>query len=58
MIIMIFFFCVNVFKDDIYSEGTILEKMEKLRTIKKESPEYNRLYEDIISVGEFDIHKM
>jgi hypothetical protein len=49
---------VNVFKDDIYSEGTILEKMEKLRTIKKESPEYNRLYEDIISVGEFDIHKM
>lgn len=47
----------NLLKDDIYSEGTILEKMEQLRTMKKESPEYDKLYQDIISVGEFDIPK-
>lgn len=45
----------NLLKDDIYSQGTVLEKMEKLRTIKKDSLEYDKLYEDIISVGEFNI---
>jgi acyl-CoA dehydrogenase len=47
----------NVLKEDIYYENTVLEKMEKLRTINKEHPDYNKLYQDIISVGEFAIEK-
>jgi acyl-CoA dehydrogenase len=45
----------NLLKEDIYSSNTILEKMEKLRKIDKNSIEYNTLYQDIISVGEFNI---
>jgi hypothetical protein len=48
---------INLLKDDIYYNNTILEKMEKLRKIKKDNPEYNKLYQDIIGVGEFDIEK-
>jgi acyl-CoA dehydrogenase len=48
---------INILKEDIYYDNTILEKMEKLRKIKKDNPEYNTLYQDIISVGEFDIQK-
>jgi hypothetical protein len=44
-------------KEDIYSDNTVLDKMEKLRTMDKNSPEYNQLYQDIISVGEFNIEK-
>ena len=47
----------NLLKDDIYYNNTILEKMEKLLTIGKEHPEYDKLYQNIISVGEFDIKK-
>lgn len=45
----------NIFKNDIYYEGTILEKMEKLRKMKPESEEYKQLYQDIIQVGEYKI---
>jgi hypothetical protein len=45
----------NIMKQDIYYEKTVLEKMEKLRSIYKESPEYDRLYQEIISVGEFKL---
>jgi acyl-CoA dehydrogenase len=44
-------------KEDIYYKNTILEKMEKIRTIDVNSPEYNKLYQEIISVGEFNIEK-
>jgi acyl-CoA dehydrogenase len=47
----------NLLKEDIYYDNTILEKMEKLRTIDKDTPEYNELYQNIISVGEFKIEK-
>jgi len=47
----------NVLKEDIYYENTVLEKMEKLRTIDNKHPEYDALYQDIISVGEFPIEK-
>ena len=47
----------KILKEDVYSENTILEKMEKLMTIDKKSPDYNKLYQDIISVGEFNIDK-
>lgn len=47
----------KIFKEDIYYQNTILEKMERLRTIDKNNPEYDRLYQDIISVGEYKIEK-
>jgi acyl-CoA dehydrogenase len=47
----------DILKEDIYYNDTVLEKMEKLRTIDNKSPEYNKLYQDIISVGEFNIEK-
>ena len=47
----------NLLKDDIYYNNTILEKMEKLLTIGKQHPEYDKLYQDIIGVGEVDIKK-
>ncbi len=47
----------KILKEEIYSDNTVLEKMEKLRKINKEDQEYNKLYQDIISVGEFDITK-
>jgi len=45
----------NIFQNDIFYEGTVLEKMEKLRKMKPNSEEYNQLYQDIIQVGEFKI---
>jgi hypothetical protein len=45
----------KILKEDIYYNNTVLEKMEKLRTIDTKNPEYDKLYQDIISVGEFNI---
>ena len=45
----------NNIKEDIYYEGTVLHKMEALCKLPKESPEYDKLYQEIISVGEFRI---
>jgi acyl-CoA dehydrogenase len=45
----------NIMKQDIYYNKTVLEKMDKVRTTDKESPEYDKLYQDIISVGEFKL---
>ena len=47
----------DVFKEDIYYKGTILEKMEKLTYLDNISTEYKELYQDIISVGEIPITK-
>jgi acyl-CoA dehydrogenase len=43
----------NIFKNDIYYQGTVLEKMEKLRKMKPNTEEYKQLYQDIIKVGEY-----
>jgi acyl-CoA dehydrogenase len=43
----------TLFKSDIYYKGTVIEKMENLRNMTPNTPEYNELYQDIISVGEF-----
>ena len=48
----------EVFKEDIYYKGTILEKMEKLETLDNNSSEYKQLYQDIVSVSEFPIVKV
>jgi hypothetical protein len=45
----------NLFKNDIYYKGTVLEKMENLRHMDKNSPNYDKLYQDIIKVGEYPI---
>jgi acyl-CoA dehydrogenase len=45
----------NLFMNDIYYKGTVLEKMEKLRKTELNSEEYKKLYQDIISVGEYPI---
>lgn len=45
----------NIFQNDIFYEGTVLEKMEKLRKMKPNTEEYKQLYQDIIKVGEFKI---
>jgi len=45
----------DLLKNDIYYKGTVLEKMEKLLLLDKDTPEYQDLYQDIISVGEYPI---
>jgi len=45
----------NIFNSDIYSKNTVLEKMEKLNKMNVNSEEYKKLYQDIISVGEYNI---
>jgi len=42
-----------IFNEDIYYKNTVLEKMETLRKMDINSEEYNQLYQDIISVGEY-----
>jgi len=48
---------IDILKEDIYYDNTILEKMERFRMVGKDDPEYDKLYQDIISVGEFNIEK-
>lgn len=45
----------QTFKNDIYYKGTVLEKMENLLKMDKNSDEYKNLYQEIISVGEYKI---
>jgi acyl-CoA dehydrogenase len=45
----------NIFKNDIYYKGTVLEQMEKLLSMEQTTKEYNELYQEIISVGEIPI---
>jgi acyl-CoA dehydrogenase len=44
-----------IIKDDIYYKNTIIEKMDSIKKMGINSKEYNDLYDDIISVGEFKI---
>ena len=45
----------EVFKNDIYYKNTVLEKMENLLKMDKKSSMYDKIYQQIIQVGEFDI---
>jgi acyl-CoA dehydrogenase len=47
----------NILKSDIYYKDTVLEKMEKIRELDINSDLYKKLYNDIISVGEYPIQK-
>ena len=43
----------NLLSEDLYIEGTILEKLEKLNHLKQNSQEYENLYQEVIQVGEY-----
>jgi acyl-CoA dehydrogenase len=45
----------EIFKKDIYYKGTILEKMEQLNNLDKKNNEYEKLYQEVIQVGEYPI---
>lgn len=45
----------TIFKEEIFYEGTILEKMEKILKMDSDSEEYKKLYQEIIQVGEYKI---
>jgi hypothetical protein len=45
----------NIIKDDIYYKNTIIEKMETIKKMTPNTKEYNDLYDNIISVGEYKI---
>jgi acyl-CoA dehydrogenase len=47
----------DILKSDIYYYGTVLEKMENLRSLNINSQEYKKMYDEIISVGEYPIQK-
>jgi acyl-CoA dehydrogenase len=47
----------SIFKEDLYIENTVLEKMEQL-SLMKSGTDYMKLYQEIISVGEFKLNKM
>ena len=45
----------NILKDDIYYKNTVVEKMEFIKKMQENTAEYNKMYDSIISVGEFKI---
>jgi hypothetical protein len=48
----------NLFKNDIYYKGTVLDKMEQLKKLKPNSSEYQKLYQNIIRVGEYPVQSV
>ena len=48
---------INKIKEDIYTEGNILEELETLNNLNYDSEEYKKLYNKIIQVGEYPIKK-
>lgn len=47
----------SLLKQDVYSKNTVLEKMEMLRDMPENTKSYEKMYQEIISVGEFPIEK-
>jgi len=45
----------RIIKDDIYYKGTVVEKMESIKNVEINSDEYNKMYDNIIRVGEYKI---
>jgi acyl-CoA dehydrogenase len=46
----------DIFNNDIYYKGTVMDKLINLSKLDKSSNEYKLLYEDIIKVGEYKIN--
>jgi alkylation response protein AidB-like acyl-CoA dehydrogenase len=47
---------INLLKENIYYENTVIEKLEKLNNLNKNTDLYKKIYNDVISVGEFKIN--
>jgi acyl-CoA dehydrogenase len=45
----------TLLKEDIYYKNTVLEKMEQIKKMDPKTPEFEKLYADIINVGEYKI---
>jgi len=45
----------TLLKEDIYYKNTVLEKMEEIKKIDPKTAEFEKLYADIINVGEYEI---
>ena len=45
---------INEIKKDLYLKDTVLEKLENLSYMDKKTDHYNKLYNDVIQVGEFN----
>ena len=43
----------KLLQKDLFLEGTVLEKLEKLNHLDKNSKEYQELYQEVIQVGEY-----
>lgn len=43
----------DLLEADVFTKGTVLEKLKRLDTLDKSSFDYQQLYNDVISVGEF-----
>ena len=43
----------DLLEADVFTKGTVLEKLKRLDTLDKNSFDYQQLYNDVISVGEF-----
>ena len=46
---------MDLIREDIYTDGTILEDLNKLNSLDKNSQEYKELYNKVIQVGEYSI---
>ena len=44
---------MNLIKEDVYTDGTILEDLENLNNLDKSSSDYQDLYNKVINVGEY-----
>jgi len=45
----------DILKEDIYYKHTVLDKMESIQNMDSKTAEYQKKYQDIISVGEYTI---
>ena len=46
---------MDTFKTDIITENSVLEELDRLNSLDKNSDEYKELYNKIIQVGEYKI---
>ena len=46
---------INILKSDIYIKDTVIEDLEKLNKMPKFCPDYEKLYNKIIQVGEYPV---
>jgi len=45
---------LEIIKENIYCEEGVLEELDRLNTMHSKNPEYEKLYQKLIQVGEYD----